>query len=105
MALPDNCRLEDGFLVFWELAHPDILQRQEDLYEYACYNACTNALRPAGPVEIASRPLPDLEASAVAVWGGRALTAEAVEQYRAQGMVLAQIRLPVSPMGVAGSDR
>ncbi len=105
MGLPDNSRVEDGFLVFWELAHPDTLQRQEELYEYACFHACTNSFRPAGPLEIALCPLPDLEATAVAVWGGRALTAEAVGQYRAQGMVLARIRLPVSPMGLAGSSQ
>jgi hypothetical protein len=101
MALPDNCEIVDGFLVFWELAHPNTLDNHEGLYEYACFNACTNGLRPGGAHDVTQYPLPELETGQVLVWGGRTLSAKDVDRYRDQGMMLARIRLPVSPMGAS----
>ena len=102
MALPDNCEVADGYLVFWELVHPGTLENHEGLYEYVCFNACTNGLRPGGPHEVLQCELPEIRPGQMVVWGGRTLSAEDVARYREQGMVLAMIRLPVSPMGVPG---
>jgi hypothetical protein len=103
MALPDNCELIDGHLVFWELAHPSTLSNEQGLYEYVCFNACTNALKPMGPHKVAQFALPELGEGEAVSWGGRMLTATEVSTYRAEGMVLAAVQLPVEPMGGPGS--
>ncbi len=109
MSLPDNCEIVDGYLVFWELAEPSLLDDHERLYEYVCFNACTNGLRPGGTHEVTQYPLPELPPDQVLVWGGRTLRPADAQRYRDQGMVLARIALPVSSMGppttVLGSER
>jgi len=99
MPLPDSCQLTESHLVFSELATEAQLADGDALYEHCCFVACTNGLRPLGPVEIAHGPLPDLEPGTSVLWGTRVLTAEAAVDYRAQGLVLCELRLPVQPMG------
>lgn len=100
MALPPQCEIQPGFLVFRELAHPDVLAQTDDLFDHTCFVACTNGLRPLGPNEIDVFPLPELEEHQVATWGGAHITPEAADQYRSQGYVLAEIRLPAQRMGL-----
>jgi hypothetical protein len=99
MALPDGCELTGAHLVFWELATEPQLVDVEKLYEFCCTVACTNALRPLGHVEVAQRPIPELEPDETVMWGNRSLTASAAADYRAQGFVLCELRLPVQRMG------
>ena len=103
MSLPDNCEVVAGHLVFWELALPSTLDDDEGLYEYVCFRACTNGLRPAGRQQVIRYPLPELEPDQLVAWGGRTLEPADVQLYRDQGMVLARIALRVSPMGSAVS--
>lgn len=98
MALPDGCELTSTHLVFWELAVPAQLDDIDKLYEFCCTVACTNALRPLGPVEVVRRPIPPLDAGDVVSWGDRTLAADAAQAYAAQGYVLCELRLPVQPM-------
>ena len=105
MPLPDNCELIDGQLVFWELAHPSTLANEQGLYEYVCFNACTNALKPSGPHSVTRFALPELAEGEALSWGGRTVTAAEASTYRAQGMVLAAVRLPVEPMGGSAGRR
>ncbi len=100
-ALPEQCLVVDGALVFYELAQPDMLADTERIYEYACFTACTNRLRPLGVPTVATQELPDLQPGEAARWGGRALSADAAASFRAEGFVLAEIRLPVAPMGAS----
>ena len=104
MALPDGCRLEGADLVFYELANEDTLANHDALYEHTCFVACTNALRPAGDTSVVRFPFPELAGSESLDWGGRYLTSELVDGYRAQGYVLCQLRLPVQPMGAPLPD-
>lgn len=97
--LPDGCHLEDDHLVCYEVALPAVLGDEDSIYEHVCYIACTHGLRPAGPVQIRTRELPQLGEDEVAVWGGRSMTAPEVASWADQGMVLAQLRLPVTAMG------
>jgi hypothetical protein len=99
VALPDGCELTATHLVFWELATEVQLGDVEKLYEFCCTVACTNALRPLGPVEVVRRPIPALAGDETAIWGNRSLTASAAAGYQAQGFVLCELRLPVQPMG------
>ena len=99
MALPDSCELTDTHLVFWELATEQQVADVDKLYEFCCTVACTNALRPLGPVEVVPRPIPTLEPGDVVIWGNRSLTAAAAAEYGAQGFVLCELRLPVQGMG------
>jgi hypothetical protein len=85
--------------VFWELATEAQLEDVDAHYERCCFVACTNGLRPLGPVEIVSKPLPELAPGSTMLWGNRSLTAEAADAYRAQGLVLCVLGLPVQPMG------
>jgi len=101
VALPDGCEMTGTHLVFWELATEPRLADVDAHYERCCFVACTNALRPLGPVEILPRPLPELAPGTEILWGDRSLTAEAADAYRAQGYVLCEFRLPVQPMGAA----
>ena len=101
MALPDGCEMTGSHLVFWELATAAQVADVDGNYERCCFVACTNALRPLGPVEIIPQPLPTLEPGTAILWGDRSLTAEAAEAYRAQGFMLCELRLPVQPMGAA----
>lgn len=99
MGLPDQCTLEDGDLVFWEVGDPATLADDEKLYEYACFTACTHGLRPDGVPRVEVCDFPALEGEDVALWGRRSMTATAVSRFRADGLVLARIALPVAPMG------
>jgi hypothetical protein len=99
--LPDGCEMTGSHLVFWELATEPQLADVDAHYERCCFVACTNALRPLGPVEIIPQPLPELAPGTAMLWGDRTLTAEAADAYRAQGFVLCEFRLPVQPMGAA----
>jgi hypothetical protein len=99
--LPDGCEMTGSHLVFWELATEPQLADVDAHYERCCFVACTNALRPLGPVEILPQPLPDLSPGTAIMWGDRTLTAEAADMYRAQGYVLCELRLPVQAMGAA----
>ena len=86
MALPDSCELTPTHLLFWELATESQLTDTEKLYEYCCTVACTNALRPLGPVEIRSRPIVTLADGEVARWGQRTLTADAARDLHQSGL-------------------
>jgi hypothetical protein len=99
MALPDGCELTPTHLVFWELAPEPLLADTDKLYEFCCTVACTNAMRPLGQVEVVRHPYPDLGDGEVAMWGSRALAADAAASYAAQGYVLCELRLPVQSMG------
>lgn len=99
MFLPDQCTLEGGDLVFWEVGDRATLADAEKLYEYTCFTACTHGLRPAGAPTVELTELPSLADGEVALWGTRSMTAESVEQFRAAGLVLARIALPVAAMG------
>jgi hypothetical protein len=99
MALPDSCELTPTHLVFWELATEPQLNDTDKLYEFCCTVACTNALRPLGPVEVVRHPFPNLSEGEVVLWGNRHLSAEAGKTYMASGYVLCQLRLPVQSMG------
>ena len=98
MALPDNAEVVGDALVFWELAHPSTLANEEGLYEYACFTACTNGLRPMGRPVVVELPIPELSAGEAATWGGRTITVDDAARFRGDGMVLAEIRLPVASM-------
>jgi hypothetical protein len=99
VALPDGCELTDSHLVFWELATAAQLADVDAHYERCCFVACTNGLRPLGPVEILAQPIPELAPGTAVLWGNRSLTAEAAVTYRTQGFVLCEFRLPVQGMG------
>jgi hypothetical protein len=105
VALPEHCEVVDGALVFYELAQPDVLADADRLYEYTCFTACTNLLRPLGVPTVSTQALPELAPGEVTMWGGRALGAEAADTYRQQGFVLAELRLPVAPMGPSATQR
>ena len=98
MALPDNCRLEDDELVFYELAREATLADAEGLYGHVCFVACTNALRPAGVPTVIRFGFPTMTADDVVDWGSRYLTRALVDEYRRDGYVLCELRLPVTPM-------
>jgi hypothetical protein len=100
VALPPQCEVVDGFLVFWELAHPDVLGNDEALYEHTCFVACTNALRPLGRQQVEIHPFPELGADQYGFWGGARFDATDIEGFKAAGYVLAEIRLPAQPMGM-----
>jgi hypothetical protein len=100
MALPPQCEVVEGFLVFRELAHPDVLGDTEALFEHTCFIACTNALRPLGYQEVDVHPFPELGPDEYGFWGGARFDARDVEGFRAAGYVLAEIRLPAQPMGL-----
>lgn len=102
MALPESCRIEGNELVFYELADEPTLANGDGLYEYTCFVACTNRLRPDGVPEVRRFEYPELGAEEATTWGGRYLDGSMLEQYRDAGYVLCQLRLPVLPMG--GSD-
>jgi len=101
--LPDQCTLEGDALVFWEVAHPEVLENIEALYEYVCFTACTHALRPSGQPTVVVHDFPSLETGQVALWGGRSMTADSIESFRDGGLVLAEIRLGVAAMGGAAA--
>jgi hypothetical protein len=101
VALPEGCELTESHLVFYELVTEPQLDDVEVHYERCCFVACTNGLRPLGPVEILPRPLPELPPGTATLWGNRALSAEAADDYRDQGYLLCELRLPVQPMGAA----
>jgi hypothetical protein len=97
--LPDSCELRGTFLVFSELATEDQLADTDALYEHCCFIACTNGLKPLGPVEVRSGPLPALDPGTSIMWGQRVLSSEAADEYRTAGLALCELRLPVEPMG------
>lgn len=97
--LPAGCQLEDSELVFFEVAPPAVLANEERIYEHTCYIACTHGLRPAGTPGVRTYPLPELAEDQMASWGGRTMTAAEVATWREQGMLLAELRLPVQAMG------
>lgn len=99
MLLPDQCTLEDGALVFWEVADPATLADADKLYEYACFHACTNGLRPSGYPSVETSDFPALGDGEVGLWGKRSMTSESIRQFQAAGLVLARIALPVAQMG------
>ncbi|MFI5053380.1 MAG: hypothetical protein ACHQDE_03380 [Acidimicrobiia bacterium] len=101
MALPDGCEIRGSHLVFCELATEPQLVDVEKLYEFCCTVACTNGLRPMGPVEVVRWDLPALAADESVIWGNRSLTAEAAFQYAEQGFLLCELRLPVQGMSAA----
>ncbi len=101
MPLPDSCELQETHLVFSELATELQLADSDALYEHCCFVACTNGLRPLGPVEVSFGPMPSLDPDTSILWGRRVLTAEAASEYRTAGFVLCELRLPVQPMGAA----
>jgi hypothetical protein len=98
MRLPDQCTVEGDDLAFWEVADPATLADLEKIYEYACATACTSGLRPTGMASVETSDYPDLAEGETALWGRRSMTAESIGAFRAAGMVLATIRLPVAPM-------
>lgn len=99
MTLPDGCEVIGAHLVFWELATEDQLAAAEALYEFCCTVACTNALRPLGPVQVVRHTYRDVPEGEVMAWGNRFLTADAARAYAGDGYVLCELRLPVQPMG------
>jgi hypothetical protein len=99
MALPDGCEVTGSHLVFWELATETQLEDVDKLYEFCCTVACTNALRPLGPVEVEREALPELAPGETYLWGTRSLTADAALAYTEQGFVLCRLLLPVQAMG------
>jgi hypothetical protein len=99
MALPDSCELTATHLIFWELATETQLADTDKLYEFCCTVACTNALRPLGPVEVVQQAIPDLGDGELLQWGSRHLAADAGQSYAEAGYVLCQLRLPVQSMG------
>jgi hypothetical protein len=99
MALPDGCEVKGSHLVFWELATESQLDDVDKLYEFCCTVACTNALRPLGPVEVEREVLPQLVPGETYLWGSRSLTADAAHTYAELGFVLCRLLLPVQPMG------
>jgi len=99
MALPDSCMLTDTHLVFSELVTAEQLADADAIYEHCCFIACTNALRPLGPVEAAQAVIPELDPGTSMMWGTRVLSAEAAEEYRVQGLLLCELRLRVKPHG------
>jgi hypothetical protein len=101
MALPESCTLTDTHLVFSELATAEQLADEDSIYEHCCFIACTNALRPLGPVEAAQAAIPELDLGTSMMWGNRVLSAAAAEEYRAQGLLLCELRLRVEPMAGA----
>jgi hypothetical protein len=101
MALPDSCMLTDTHLVFSELVTAEQLADADSVYEHCCFIACTNALRPLGPVEAAQAAIPELDPGTSMMWGTRVLSADAAEEYRAQGLLLCELRLRVEPMAGA----
>ncbi len=101
MALPDSCELSETHLLFWEVAADTQLAETDRLYEYCCTVACTNGLRPLGPVEVTRGEIPDLAGGEVLSWGKRYLSSDAAETYKQQGYLLCLLRLPVQPMGLA----
>ena len=103
MFLPDQCTVEGNELVFWEVGDRAVLADAEKLYEYTCFAACTHGLRPAGVPTVEVLPIPEVEPGGVATWGRRSMTAEAAAGFRAAGLVLARIALPVTPMGYDAS--
>jgi len=103
MALPDQCELRNGYLVFWELARPEDLADEDRIYEHTCFVACTNGLRPMGRSEVLTHPYPELAPGTQGMWGGRSVTDESLREFRDSGYVLCELRLPVAPMGAAAS--
>ena len=99
MAFPPQVEVTDGYLVFRELAHPDVLADADKLFEHVCFIACTNAFRPLGAQEIDTHELPNLEPGEYRYWGGARFDADDVDRFRGDGYVLAEIRLPAQPMG------
>ena len=97
--LPPECHIEDGDLVFLEVGSLDVLGNEEGIYEHTCFVACTHGLRPMGRPVVKTYPLPEMEADQAALWGGRTMTAADVDAWRGQGLVLAELRLPVQAMG------
>lgn len=98
MALPDGCEMTGSHLVFWELATETQLADVEKLYEFCCTVACTNGLRPMGPVDVVRSEFPVLTADDWLMWGNRSLSSEAAREYATQGFVLCELRLPVQGM-------
>ena len=99
MSLPESCKLTDTHLVFFELVTDTQLGKTDALYEHCCFVACTNGLRPAGPLEVAHGAIPALEEGTSILWGNRELSAEAAGTYQGQGYLLCELRLPVVAMG------
>lgn len=101
MPLPDQCQLSERHLVFSELATETQLEDADALYAHCCFVACTNGLRPAGPLEVVQAPIPELDDGTSVMWGNRLLSAEAATLYVERGYRLCELRLPVVPMGSA----
>jgi len=101
MALPVECELQGESLVFWTLARPSDLEDSEKIYDHTCFVACTNGLRPLGAPEVLTHPYPELAPGTKGNWGRRSMTPESIEQFRTEGYVLAELRLPVAQMGGA----
>jgi hypothetical protein len=99
MRLPDQCTVEGDDLVLWEVGDPATLTDADKIYEYACGIACTSGLRPRGTTKVEIHDFPDLAEGDTALWGRRSMTAESIATFRAAGLTLATIRLPVVPMG------
>lgn len=99
MSLPESCQLTGTHLVFFELVTDAQLGKADALYEHCCFVACTNGLRPAGPLEVAHAAIPALEEGTSILWGNRELSAEAAGAYEEQGYLLCELRLPVTEMG------
>jgi hypothetical protein len=90
----------DGFLVFWEVAHPDVLSDEQGLFDHTCFIACTNLLRPLGQHHVRVHPWPELADDEVGTWGGAVFTVDEMAGFKDGGYVLAEIRLPAQPMGM-----
>jgi hypothetical protein len=93
--------LTETHLVFSEIATTSQLDDTEALYEHCCFVACTNGLRPDGVVAVVQTPIPPMEPGEAILWGSRVLSADAADEYRADGYVLCELQLPVSPMGAS----
>ncbi len=102
MALPVECELDGGSLVFWALARPADLEDSEKIFDHTCFIACTNGLRPLGAPEVRTHPYPELAPGTTGYWGQRTMTSESIDQFRDEGYVLCEMRLPVAPMGGGG---
>jgi hypothetical protein len=88
--------------VFLEVGAREVLENEEGIYEHTCFVACTHGLRPMGRPLVKTYPLPEIDAGQAALWGGRTMTAADVDSWREQGLVLAELRLPVQAMGSPG---
>ena len=99
MALPDSCELTATHLDLLGAGHRNPVGRHRQAVEFCCTVACTNALRPLGPVEVVQQAIPDLSDGELLQWGSRHLAADAGHSYAEAGYVLCQLRLPVQSMG------